>query len=205
MASTPIADNQRQSREMFDTEQWLGDAVDRLAELKLSPAEHQREIDELGSWVPPIDPAWDFLPLQDRPQLPLQVPKQVWKKRRREAPVTAPEGVRALALARRLYTGKNMNGEIVCCLPKLLNPPTSPQAWELLWTAIGRKLAEKEPEFSRGSGRTPGAKNKKSPVDTPENMALRRYRDNLARKRRTIPGEDIILEDGVSLDPVWKR
>jgi hypothetical protein len=114
-----------------------------------------------------------------------------------------PESERALALARRLYTGENG----VCCLPKLLNPPKSPRAWELLWSAIGRKLAEKQPEFSKGRGRRPGVKNKKAPVDTPWERARQKYRAKKAK--RYIPGEphspDSELEPGVSLDPVWKR
>jgi hypothetical protein len=53
--------------EGLDTQWWLFGEVTRLEKLKLAPAEHQKEINELGRWVPPWDPAWEFLP--DKPQM----------------------------------------------------------------------------------------------------------------------------------------
>lgn len=125
------------------------------------------------------------------------------KKRKHALPEEASEVERVLALHKRLYPHH---------FPKLYrkvgNPgPEASRALELLWAAIGRKLAEKEREFSRGSGRRSGSKYKKAPLDTEENRRLRNYRDNKARKKRIIhiAGEDFELEPGVSLEPVWKR
>jgi hypothetical protein len=77
----------------------------------------------------------------------------------------------------------------------------------LLWAAIGRKLAEKEPEFSRGPGRKKGGKNQTPLINTPEEIARRRSRAKLARQERTIKigDETLELEPGVSIDPPWKR
>jgi hypothetical protein len=121
----------------------------------------------------------------------------------------ASEDLRDVLLARRLYTGPNAAGQIICILPKLLNPPRSPEAWGLLRSAIGNKLKLNEPEYSPGSGRRRGAKTKKL-SDDPVEITRRKYRD---RKRRTIirrhpdtgVDEKIELEPGVSLDPPWRR
>jgi hypothetical protein len=104
---------------------------------------------------------------------------------------------RALALVRRLYAGS---------LPQLQNRmPQSPGERGLMWAAIGRKLARKEREFSRGSGAKPGSKHKTvSEHIEPESKTKRTYRANLARKARTIfiAGEELVLEDGVDVDMV---
>jgi len=133
------------------------------------------------------------------------------KKRSRAVPEDASEIERAVVLARK----------IGCRLTKLLDPPKSSHAETLLFAAIGRKYAETQPEFSRGSGRLPGEKYKKEPLDTKRNKRLRRHRDNKAAKELAekriievkVPGnppklptiERLELEPGISLEPVWKR
>jgi hypothetical protein len=135
-------------------------------------------------------------------------------KHKHALPEDTDELTRAIRLARRLYTGTNAKGGIVCTLPKLLDPPESPYAKELLWAAIGRKLALKEPEFSPGRGRKRGSKDRqprgKEPEISGRNKILRRYRDKKARKKRTIPipgrpGQLYEPEPGESFDPPWKR
>jgi hypothetical protein len=120
----------------------------------------------------------------------------------------ASEVERALLLARRKYPGHlpTLYERLAPNHPRPLDPLEWPRAYEMLWAAIGRKLAEKEPEFSPGKRRKPGAKNKKV-VDIPEERARRKYRDGKRdREKRSVPGlPDLMLEDGVSLKPVWKR
>ena len=63
--------------------------------------------------------------------------------------------------------------------------PLSLQEREFVEAAIGRKLIEKQLEFSRGSGRKPGSKDKKprKPENEMEPASIRKrtYRDNKAR------------------------
>jgi hypothetical protein len=98
-------------------------------------------------------------------------------------PEEANQWERAVALARRLYTCKTSKGVTVCTLPNwLLGPiPESSRAEELLWAAIGRKLALKEPEFSPGRGRKKGSKDRQRRAENQENsnqnIIRRRYRD----------------------------
>jgi hypothetical protein len=114
-------------------------------------------------------------------------------------PDETPEIVRAIALYRRIYGGT---------LPRLYAPLEKSESCEdfshretLLWAGIGRKLAKKEPEFSPGKRRQPGSKNKKPLVE--HEKARRKWRRN---KKRRVPGHpDLELEEGQSLDPVWKR
>ena len=94
-------------------------------------------------------------------------------------PPDTPEDVRMLALARRLYRGKNAEGQFVCILPKLINPPKSPDAETQLWAAIGRALAARQPEF-RQRGRQRGAKNKKALVEWEKDR--RKWREQEQRR-----------------------
>jgi hypothetical protein len=114
---------------------------------------------------------------------------------------------RLVILARRLSTSKNAAGEIVCCLPKKLDPPKCPETVQLLEQFVFQRLIELQPEFSSGRGRKTGTKNKNlsdDPINRRTNKNTRNYRD---RKRRTViwRGEKILLEPGVNLGPPWKR
>jgi hypothetical protein len=88
----------------------------------------------------------------------------------------------------RLHTGTNEKGETVCCLP--WRPryrrdgrrlPLSVSERELLEALIGRKLKEKQPEFSRGSGRKPGSKDKKP--RNPEIRAASKHKQTWRAKK----------------------
>jgi hypothetical protein len=118
----------------------------------------------------------------------------------------APKGD-VLALARRLYPGHlpTLFERLDPGHPRPLDPLEIPQAETLLWAAIGRKLAEKEPDFRPGRRRKPGSKNKKAPV--PHDKARQKWRDGKRdRENRSVPGyPDLVLEDGVSLKAVWER
>jgi hypothetical protein len=106
------------------------------------------------------------------------------KKRKHALPEDTSDIERAVKCAERHYTVVNAEGEIVCCLPKLLNPPQGSAAEILLWAALGRKLAPKESEFSRGQGKTPGSKNKNRRDDIlPGSKNTRTWRDNKAAEK----------------------
>jgi hypothetical protein len=89
------------------------------------------------------------------------------RKRKHALPAEATDDERLVACAKRLYTGTNAKGETVCYLswhPRYGRDgrrlPLSVPEREFLEAAIGRKLKEKQPEFSRGPGKKPGSKNK---------------------------------------------
>jgi hypothetical protein len=95
-------------------------------------------------------------------------------------------------------------------VPKLIDPPRSPEAVEELERFVREKSLEVQTEF-KSHGRQPGSKNKK-PKNKPENARTsRNTRNYRARKGPAIAivspydGEEIPVEPGVRWGPPWKR
>jgi hypothetical protein len=114
--------------EELDTQAWVFDQVARLEELKLGPAEHRREIDELGRLVPPWDPAWEFL--RDRPRMTTRVPKKARDEARRRWQLQEEEREGREAEIARLgksgQLGTMTNEEIEDHLGVWIAPPPPP-------------------------------------------------------------------------------
>jgi hypothetical protein len=135
------------------------------------------------------------------------------KKRKRERkhalPAEATDDERLLAAAKRQYTCTNAKGETVCYLSWHTRygrdgrplPLTVPER-EYLQAAIFRKIKETQPEFSRGSGKKPGSKDKKprkleilSTSKTKQTYRANKEENERAKKREKwtvaiLPGPD---------------
>jgi hypothetical protein len=134
----------------------------------------------------------------------------------RALPPDTTDDERAVVLAMRLYSGPRrglqdllgLSPEIMQCLPWLLSHlPRSSRERELLYAAIGRKLALKTPEFSRGTGAKKGSKHKDRKPETElteasKNKRSQRANKELADRTISICGEELVLEDGVDVDLV---
>jgi hypothetical protein len=133
-------------------------------------------------------------------------------------PANATEAMRAVALCRRLYSGQQGIGIwdalglpsplTRSSVPMLLNRlPQSSREWELLYAAIGRKLALKEPEFSHGTGAKHGSKHKDrgtkaDMTQASKDKAIQRAKKELADRTIFLGGEELVLEPGVDVDLV---
>jgi hypothetical protein len=119
-------------------------------------------------------------------------------------PESASEDARALALAKRI-------GVSLFCRPP---PPLSSGQRTELYAAIGRKYAETQQEFRRGSRRELGSKNikprAKPPVDPKGNDRLRRYRNRKvqatkARRRERLLERYTEHDIEAGLIPPWEK
>jgi hypothetical protein len=132
-------------------------------------------------------------------------------------PAEVNEDMRALALCRRLYSGHQGRGvwdlmglpsPLTRSVPMLLNRlPQSSRERELLWAAIGRALALKQPEFSRGSGAKKGSKHKDRMAEADlaeasKHKRAQRANNELTDRTIVIAGEFLELEDGVDVNLV---